>query len=76
MEALFRKSLAIKVEAAREMGAAKAGNLMSVDVQMITRNVQSLHDVWTALVMTGVGLYIIWTQIGLSFVSRACSQEN
>jgi hypothetical protein len=69
MEALFRKSLKIRVETAVEMGAAKASNLMSTDVDNVVRQVQSVHDVWTALVLTGLGLYIIWTQIGLSFVS-------
>jgi ATP-binding cassette subfamily C (CFTR/MRP) protein 1 len=69
MEALYRKSLVMKVETAREMGSAKAGNLMSVDVRAVVQNVASIHDTWTALVMTGLGLYIIWTQIGLSFVS-------
>lgn len=70
MEALYRKSLVIRVETAREMGAAKASNLMSVDVNAIVQTVQALHSVWTALVMTALGLYIIWTQIGLSFVSE------
>lgn len=32
MEALYRKSLLIRVETARELGSAKASNLMSVDV--------------------------------------------
>lgn len=68
MEALYRKSLVIKVETAREMGAAKASNLMSVDIDSIVRTVQAIHEVWTALVMTGLGLYIIYTQIGISFV--------
>lgn len=69
MEALYRKSLVIRVETAREMGAAKASNLMSVDVNAVVQTVQALHSVWTALVMTALGLYIIWTQIGISFVS-------
>lgn len=71
MEALYRKSLVIRVETAREMGSAKASNLMSVDVRAIIQNVQSVHSTWTALVMTGLGLYIVWTQIGISFVSLA-----
>jgi ATP-binding cassette subfamily C (CFTR/MRP) protein 1 len=69
MEALYRKSLVMKVETAREMGAARVSNLMSVDVKSIITQVESLNEVWTAILMTGVGLYIIWTQIGLSFVS-------
>jgi len=69
MEALYRKALLIRVETAREMGSAKASNLMSVDVNAVVTNVQALHSVWTALVMAALGLYIIWTQIGLSFVS-------
>ena len=69
MEALYRKSLVIRTETAREMGAAKASNLMSVDVNAITTTVQAIHNVWTAIVMTGLGLYIIYTQIGISFVS-------
>jgi hypothetical protein len=30
--------------------------------------------VWTALVMTGLGLYLIYTQIGISFVSTHFAQ--
>ncbi|ORX34001.1 P-loop containing nucleoside triphosphate hydrolase protein [Kockovaella imperatae] len=69
MEALYRKSLVIKVDAAREMGAAKASNLMSVDVTMITQTCVSIHQFWTAILMTGFAMYIIWTQLGLSFLS-------
>lgn len=69
MEAIFRKTLLIRVETAKEMGAAKASNLMSVDVKNIVTNVSALHEVWTAVLMTGIGLYIIWTQIGLSFLA-------
>jgi ATP-binding cassette subfamily C (CFTR/MRP) protein 1 len=68
MEALYRKSMVIRVETAREMGAAKASNLMSVDVDAIVTTVVAIHEVWTAIVMTGLGLYVIWTQIGISFV--------
>jgi len=68
MEALYRKSLVIRVETAREMGAAKAGNLMSVDIRNIVYAVSQIHELWMALVMTGLGLFIIWTQIGVSFV--------
>ena len=70
MEALYRKSLVIRVEAAREMGAAKAGNLMSVDVQNVVMAIKAIHGLWTALIMTGLGLWIIYAQIGLSFVSK------
>jgi hypothetical protein len=69
MQGLYRKSLNIRVDAAVEMGAAKASNLMSVDVDNIVRELGAVHDVWTALVLTGLGLYIIYTQIGISFVS-------
>jgi ATP-binding cassette subfamily C (CFTR/MRP) protein 1 len=71
-EALYRKSLGIKTETARQMGAAKASNLMSVDINSIVMNVKSCHDVWTALVTTALGMYIIWTRIGISFVSGRC----
>lgn len=69
MEALYRKSLRIRVEDAVEMGAAKASNLMSVDVDNVVRSLTAIHTVWTALVLTALGLYIIYTQIGISFVS-------
>ncbi|WWD21405.1 hypothetical protein CI109_105890 [Kwoniella shandongensis] len=69
MEALYRKSLVIRVETAREMGSAKASNLMSVDVRAIQQNVESIHQTWTAIIMTGLALYIVWTQIGLSFLA-------
>lgn len=78
MEALYRKSLVIRAETAREMGSAKASNLMSVDVNAVVMALKAIHSVWTALVMTALGLYVIYTQIGLSFVSlsscrRRCS---
>lgn len=69
MEALYRKSLVIRSETARELGSAKASNLMSVDVNAVVITIKAIHSVWTALVMTGLGLYIIYTQIGISFVS-------
>jgi ATP-binding cassette subfamily C (CFTR/MRP) protein 1 len=69
MEAIFRKTLLIRVETAKEMGAAKASNLTSVGVKNIVTNVSALHEVWTVVLMTGIGLYIIWTQIGLSFLA-------
>ena len=71
-EGIFRKSLLIKVETASEMGVAKAGNLMSVDVRNIVTIVPAVHGMWSALVTTGLGLYIIWTQLGLSTVGISC----
>jgi hypothetical protein len=61
--------MVIRAETAREMGAAKASNLMSVDVNAIVVTLRAIHEVWTALIMTGLGLYLIYTQIGISFVS-------
>jgi ATP-binding cassette subfamily C (CFTR/MRP) protein 1 len=69
MEAIYRKSLLIRIETAREMGAAKASNLMSVDVRNIVNNLPFIHEVWTAILMTGIGLWIIYIQIGLSFLA-------
>ena len=69
MEAIYRKSLLIKAEEARTMGAAKASNLMSVDVKNVITSVRAAHNFWTAILMTGLGMYVIYTQIGLSFVS-------
>jgi len=71
MEARYRKSLVSHVETAREMGSAKVGNLMSVDVMNIVDTIPELHQTWTAVTTTGVGFYIIWTQIGLCFVSQS-----
>lgn len=76
MEALYRKSMVIRAETAREMGAAKASNLMSVDVNAVVVTVKAIHEVWTALVMTALGLYLIYTQIGTSFVSAYSSSAS
>jgi ATP-binding cassette subfamily C (CFTR/MRP) protein 1 len=76
MEALYRKSMVIRAETAREMGAAKASNLMSVDVNAVVVTVKAIHEVWTALVMTGLGLYLIYTQIGISFVSTHLTEAR
>ena len=72
MEAIYRKALLIHAETAREMGAAKASNLMSVDVNNVITQLPSIHMGYTALTSTGLGLYVIWTQIGISFVRPDC----
>ncbi|KAK0192474.1 hypothetical protein F5146DRAFT_999661 [Armillaria mellea] len=56
IEAIYRKSLNL---------ASDTG----VDLERITLAIDPLHQLWSSLIVIGIGLYILYTQLGVSFVA-------
>ncbi|KAH9915163.1 P-loop containing nucleoside triphosphate hydrolase protein [Epithele typhae] len=69
VEAIYHKTLRFSADALSDAAGGDASNLMSVDIERITLAIDPLHQLWTSLIVIAIGLYILWTQIGTSFVA-------
>ncbi|KAK7042141.1 P-loop containing nucleoside triphosphate hydrolase protein [Favolaschia claudopus] len=69
IEAIYRKSLACHVEVAKDMGSGKSGNMMSVETEKIVARMTSLYQPLSILVLSVLGFYQLYRQIGASFVA-------
>ncbi|CAD6979727.1 unnamed protein product [Tilletia controversa] len=65
---LYAKSLRLHLAEAGALGPAGAVNLMSADVQRIVSAVDPLHEFWSGVIIIGVGLYILHSQMGTVFL--------
>ncbi|KAE8208084.1 hypothetical protein A4X03_0g806 [Tilletia caries] len=65
---LYAKSLRLHLAEAGALGSAGAVNLMSADVQRIVSAVDPLHEFWSGVIIIGVGLYILHSQMGTVFL--------
>ncbi|KAJ7697815.1 P-loop containing nucleoside triphosphate hydrolase protein [Mycena rosella] len=69
IEAIYRKALACHVEVAKEMGSGKSGNLMSVESEKIVARMTSIYQPIQILILSVLGFYQLYQQIGISFVA-------
>ncbi|KAJ3185200.1 hypothetical protein HDU85_001248 [Gaertneriomyces sp. JEL0708] len=69
VEMIYRKILRMDVAAAKELGGANATNLMSVDIERIVLAIDPMHQLWSSCITIGIGLYILYIQLGASFVA-------
>ncbi|KAF7378054.1 P-loop containing nucleoside triphosphate hydrolase protein [Mycena sanguinolenta] len=69
IEAVYRKALTCHVEVAKDMGSGKSGNLMSVETEKIVARMTSMYQPLSILILSVLGCYELYQQIGASFVA-------
>ncbi|KAM0755999.1 P-loop containing nucleoside triphosphate hydrolase protein [Meredithblackwellia eburnea MCA 4105] len=69
LEAIYRKSLKIHVEVAKQTGSGKAGSMMSLETEKVLLRWQNIYDPLAAVIIVFIGLIMLYKQIGLSFLS-------
>ncbi|KAJ6463215.1 P-loop containing nucleoside triphosphate hydrolase protein [Mycena vitilis] len=65
VEAMFRKALVIRADSVADATGGDPMNLMSSDVERITTHIDLSHQIWSSFVIIILGLYILYTQLGL-----------
>ncbi|TKY91063.1 hypothetical protein EX895_001062 [Sporisorium graminicola] len=73
VEAIYRKGLNLHVRTARICGGGKAANLMSVDSERVVESIDIVHDLWSGVITIGVGIYLLYTRLGLVFLASMAS---
>ncbi|TKY87161.1 hypothetical protein EX895_003838 [Sporisorium graminicola] len=73
VEAIYRKGLNLHVRTARTSGGGKAANLMSVDSERVVKSIDIVHELWSGVITIGVGVYLLYTQLGLIFFASMAS---
>uniref|UniRef100_V5EWI6 Multidrug resistance-associated protein n=1 Tax=Kalmanozyma brasiliensis (strain GHG001) TaxID=1365824 RepID=V5EWI6_KALBG len=73
VEAIFRKGLGLHVRTARTSGGGKAANLMSVDSERVVKAIDVIHSLWSGAITIAVGVYLLYTQLGLVFFAPMIS---
>ena len=69
IEVVYEKSLRLSLAAAHGCGGGAASNLLSVDTERIVRCIGQFHTLWSGVVQIAIGTYLLYLQIGWSFVS-------
>ncbi|KAJ7205375.1 P-loop containing nucleoside triphosphate hydrolase protein [Mycena rebaudengoi] len=69
MEAIYRKALGCHVEVAKEMGSGKSGSMMSIETEKIVARMTSMYAPINILILSVLGCYLLYQQIGVSFIS-------
>ncbi|KAF8146938.1 P-loop containing nucleoside triphosphate hydrolase protein [Mycena galopus ATCC 62051] len=64
IEAMFRKALVLRASHAAATGGNPI-NLMSSDIERITTRLDFCHQIWSNVIVLVLGLYILYTQLGL-----------
>ncbi|KAJ1028577.1 hypothetical protein NDA16_001743 [Ustilago loliicola] len=73
VEAVYRKGLNLHLRTARTSGGGKAANLMSVDSERIVKAVDVIHALWSGVITIAIGVYLLWTRLGLVFFAPMVS---
>ncbi|KAL8281226.1 hypothetical protein RQP46_006260 [Phenoliferia psychrophenolica] len=69
LEAIYRKSMRIHVEVAKDTGSGKAGSMMALETEKIIIRMNTLYDPLSAFIIVLIGLVMLYKQIGASFVA-------
>ncbi|KAK0563425.1 hypothetical protein OC861_004794 [Tilletia horrida] len=65
---LYTKSLRLHLAEAGTVGSSGAVTLMSADVERIVSAIDAVHSFWSGVITIAIGLYILYSQIGLVFL--------
>ncbi|XP_041456122.1 ATP-binding cassette sub-family C member 10-like [Lytechinus variegatus] len=71
---LYRKTLAVGARSLSTFTTGQINNLMNVDANRISRISHSINDAWSVLLETVVTLFLLYQQVGVSFlIGVGCS---
>lgn len=67
--AVYRKTLVLSVDALQNAGTPSPTVMQNVDIERIVGGLDPFHEIWSAVVIIFVALYLLWQQIGVAFVA-------
>ncbi|CBQ71964.1 related to ABC transporter [Sporisorium reilianum SRZ2] len=67
--AVYRKTLVLSVDALQDADTPSPTVMQSVDIERIVGGLDPFHEIWSAVVIIIVVLYLLWQQIGVAFVA-------
>lgn len=65
--AVYEKT--VNLDSAGDMGELGTTTLMSADIEKIVTGFNCLHEMWANIVNVGIALYLLYLQLGYSFVA-------
>ncbi|KAJ7499429.1 P-loop containing nucleoside triphosphate hydrolase protein [Mycena latifolia] len=65
VESMFRKALVLRAGSLTDATGGDPMNLMSSDIERITTHLDLCHQIWTSFIIIILGLYILYSQLGL-----------
>lgn len=69
ISAIYRKALRVSSAAKKDTTVGEIVNLMSVDAQRFFELVSYIHILWSAPIVIGVAIWLIWRILGIAVVS-------
>lgn len=68
-EAIYRKSLRLSPDVKSKYSTGQIVNLMSVDAQRVTEFILFSNNAWSAPLIIGISIYLLWQQLGPSTIT-------
>ncbi|CAN8003288.1 unnamed protein product [Ixodes hexagonus] len=65
---VYQKTLSVDSARLHE-GSAEAVNLVTTDAERVVNGFTSLHEAWSLPLQVSLALYLLWAQVGLSFLA-------
>nr|GAT47975.1 predicted protein [Mycena chlorophos] len=59
---IYSKTLRLSSASSREVGGGVASTYMSVDVERVSAGLETMHEMWAAIVQIILGVALLWTQ--------------
>jgi ABC-type multidrug transport system fused ATPase/permease subunit len=72
IDIIYRKSLRLHLSTANEMGGS-ISNLMAVDLERFCRAILPVHMLWSGLLQVILSAYLLYRQLGWTFISTLIS---
>ncbi|KAK0528278.1 hypothetical protein OC834_000770 [Tilletia horrida] len=69
MQCLYDKSLRQHLGISTELGPGGAVNLMAADVERIIKSLDPIHELWSGLILVGIGIYMLYLKLKLVFLA-------
>lgn len=69
VQMVYRKALRVNIDIAKEIGTGQSTSLMSVDIERIVNQTESLHLLYSSFIIVLIGMVILYYTIGAVFVS-------
>lgn len=69
VQAVYDKTLVLSVDALQDTDTPSPTVMQSVDIERIVGGLDPFHEIWSAVVIIIVALYLLWQQIGPALVA-------
>lgn len=73
---IYRKAILVRLDQLNKFSTGQIVNYMSIDTDSVVNAFPSFHSFWSLPFQITITLYLLYSQIGISFVSRILNKKR